>query len=150
VVVRWIGRDVDGDGAGDFINPTGGKVRGFDDYGFGHYGASRDGGSRSHAGLDYVATAGQRVLAPLSGYVTKIGYTYVGDTDLRYVEIRNPALRYKARVFYVDPSVDVGQTVRLGDTVGRAHTLQERYGGRLSHNTPYLQSYSNFVQVQPQ
>ncbi len=127
VRVRWEGRDVDGDGAADFLNPTGLQPRGFDHYGFGYFGASRDGGVRRHEGLDYRAQAGQPVRAPLSGYVTKIGLAYPGDTVLKYVEISNPALRYKARVFYVDPSVAEGQAVHMGDVVGTAHSLQDRY-----------------------
>jgi hypothetical protein len=39
----------------------------------------------------------------MSGYVTKIGYAYAGDTGLKFVEITNPALGYVARAFYVTP-----------------------------------------------
>ena len=127
VVLRWEGRDIDGDGAQDFVNPTGGQMRTEDHYGYGHFGASRDGGSRQHAGVDFVAKAGQPVQAPISGYVTKIGYAYSSAPELKFIEIRNPALRYEARVFYVDPDVREGQTVRLGDVLGTVHTLQELY-----------------------
>ena len=127
VTLRWEGRDVDGDGAGDFFNPTGGQVRTQDHYGYGRYGAPRDGGTRDHKGVDYIARAGQPVRAPISGYVTKIGLAYAGDTELKFVEIRNPALRYEARVFYVDPGVVEGQSVHLGDVIGTMHTLQHKY-----------------------
>lgn len=126
VKLVWEGRDIDGDGAEDFFNPTGGQMRTEDHYGYGYFGASRDGGTRRHAGVDYVATAGQPVRAPISGYVTKIGYAYA-NSDLKYVEIRNPALKYEARVFYVDPQVSEGETVHLGDVLGTMHTLQDRY-----------------------
>jgi murein DD-endopeptidase MepM/ murein hydrolase activator NlpD len=128
----WEGKDVDGDGAADFMNPTGKGVRGHDGYGHGHFGASRDGGGRSHEGVDYIAKAGQKVVAPISGYVTKIGYAYAGDSH-RFVEITNPALKFEARVFYVDPSVKVGETVRLGDELGTMDTLQKRYAGITDH-----------------
>ncbi len=128
----WEGKDVDGDGAADFMNPTGKGVRGHDDYGYGHFGASRDGGGRSHEGVDYIAEAGQKVVAPISGYVTKIGYAYAGDSH-RFVEITNPALKFEARVFYVDPSVKVGDTVRLGDKIGAMDTLHTRYAGITDH-----------------
>ena len=128
----WEGKDVDGDGAADFMNPTGKGVRGHDDYGYGHFGASRDGGGRSHEGVDYIAKAGQSVVAPISGYVTKIGYAYAGDSH-RFVEITNPALKFEARVFYIDPSVKVGDTVRLGDEIGEMDTLHTRYAGITDH-----------------
>jgi murein DD-endopeptidase MepM/ murein hydrolase activator NlpD len=78
----WEGADVDGDGAPDFANPTGRPMREHDAYGEGEFGASRDGGARRHEGVDYDATPGQAVVAPISGFVSKIGYAYAGDMDL--------------------------------------------------------------------
>ncbi|SFJ05597.1 M23 family metallopeptidase [Caulobacter sp. UNC279MFTsu5.1] len=129
----WSGSDIDGDGAPDFANPTGGAPRGHDEFGDGQFGARRDGGSRSHEGVDYVATAGQDVQAPISGYVTKIGYAYAGSSDLKFVEISNPALGYVARAFYVKPGVEVGQAVRLGETIGTDQSLQAHYPGITDH-----------------
>jgi peptidoglycan LD-endopeptidase LytH len=132
-VVVWNGADLDGDGADDFVNPTGGETRGHDAYGSGEFGAKRDGGDRHHVGVDYVAQAGQDVLAPISGYVSRIGYPYDDDSRLRYVEITNPALNYTARAFYVSPKVNVGDAVQLGDVIGAAASLQGRYGGITDH-----------------
>ena len=128
----WEGKDVDGDGAADFMNPTGKGVRSHDAFGEGEFGASRDGGGRRHEGVDYIARAGQQVKAPMSGYVTKIGYAYAGDRH-RFVEISNPALKFEARVFYVDPSVKVGQAVHIGDSIGSMDSLQSRYAGITDH-----------------
>jgi murein DD-endopeptidase MepM/ murein hydrolase activator NlpD len=128
----WRGADIDGDGAADFANPTGAAPRGHDDFGDGEFGASRDGGSRQHEGVDYAATADQPVQAPISGYVTKIGYAYAGS-DLKFVEITNPALGYAARAFYVSPEVEIGQTVRLGEAIGKVASLQRRYPGITDH-----------------
>jgi peptidoglycan LD-endopeptidase LytH len=129
----WEGRDIDGDGASDFANPTGLAPRSHDAFGAGHFGASRDGGSREHAGVDYEAEAGQAVLAPMSGFVTRIGQAYGDDAAFKYVEISNPALRHTARVFYLDPDVSVGQPVRLGAPIGRVLSLQDRYPGITDH-----------------
>jgi murein DD-endopeptidase MepM/ murein hydrolase activator NlpD len=123
----WEGADLDGDGQPDIANPTGHGPRQADAYGEGRFHASRDGGEREHEGVDYVATAGQPVEAPISGYVAKIGFAYPDDSQLRYVEIDNPALHLTARVFYVDPDVAVGDTVAVGHRIGQAHTLQHRY-----------------------
>jgi murein DD-endopeptidase MepM/ murein hydrolase activator NlpD len=129
----WSGSDIDGDGAPDFANPTGGAPRGHDEFGDGQFGARRDGGSRNHEGVDYIAKAGQDVAAPISGYVTKIGYAYAGSSDLKFVEITNPALGYVARAFYVTPDVEVGQAVRLGETIGSVESLQKHYRGITNH-----------------
>jgi biotin carboxyl carrier protein len=129
----WKGADIDGDGASDFANPTGEAPRGHDGFGDGWFGARRDGGSRDHEGVDYIASAGQAVQAPMSGYVTKIGYAYAGDTSLKFVEITNPALGYAARAFYVSPGVEVGASVRLGDTIGKVESLQGHYPGITNH-----------------
>ena len=130
----WDGADVDGDGRADFANPTGLEPREHDAYGAGQFGARRDGGSRRHEGVDYRAQAGQDVDAPISGYVTKIGYAYAGDQSLKFVEITNPALNYAARVFYLKPTVDVGDAVAIGRPIGKAHSLQRKYpGGMTDH-----------------
>lgn len=129
----WVGLDLDGDGAPDFANPTGEAPRGHDAFGDGYFHARRDGGSRDHEGVDYDAQPGQAVEAPISGYVSKIGYAYPGDERFKYVEIDNPALRVTARVFYVDPQVGVGQAVALGHEIGTAHSLQARYAGITNH-----------------
>jgi murein DD-endopeptidase MepM/ murein hydrolase activator NlpD len=130
----WRGADIDGDGQSDFANPTGHATRKTDAYGCGEFGASRDGGARPHEGVDFIADAGQRLVAPISGYVTKIGFAYPGDSTLKFVEISNPALRYAARVFYIDPQVVVGQAVHLGQTIGLHHTLEQKYpGGMTDH-----------------
>jgi murein DD-endopeptidase MepM/ murein hydrolase activator NlpD len=130
----WDGADIDGDGRADFANPTGQEPRLHDAYGEGEFGARRDGGSRRHEGVDYKAKAGQDVDAPISGYVTKIGYAYAGDPNLKFVEITNPALSYAARVFYVNPKVQVGDTVSIGQAIATAHSLQRKYpGGMTDH-----------------
>jgi murein DD-endopeptidase MepM/ murein hydrolase activator NlpD len=123
----WEGADLDGDGQPDIANPTGKAPRGEDAYGEGRFHASRDGGEREHEGVDYVATAGQTVEAPISGYVSRIGFAYPDDQTLRYVEIENPALHLTARVFYIDPKVVVGDAVAVGHPIGAARTLQHRY-----------------------
>ena len=132
--VVWEGVDLDGDGRGDFANPTGQAPRSHDAYGEGEFGASRDGGARRHEGVDFKADAGQSVAAPISGYITKIGYAYGGDETLKFVEITNPALRFAARVFYVNPDVRVGDSVAVGHPIGTAHSLQRKYPGGMTNH----------------
>lgn len=129
----WTGADVDGDGQPDFANPTGHDVRGCDDYGCGSFDAERDAGRRHHEGVDFDATPRQAVEAPISGFVSRIGFAYPGDHRYRFVEIENPALHYEARVFYVDPSVHEGQAIHVGQPIGRDHSLEPRYPGITNH-----------------
>jgi hypothetical protein len=130
----WEGADVDGDGQPDFANPTGKALRQTDAYGCGAFGAARDGGARRHEGVDFMADAGQTLAAPISGYVSKIGYAYPGDSTLKFLEITNPALHYEARVFYIDPTVELGQAVHLGQPIGAHQTLEKKYpGGMTDH-----------------
>ena len=130
----WRGADVDGDGQPDFANPTGHDVRKTDAYGCGEFGASRDGGARRHEGVDFMADPDQPLVAPISGYVSKIGFAYPGDNVLKFVEINNPALRYTARIFYIDPQVELGQAVHVGQPIGVHHTLEQKYpGGMTDH-----------------
>ena len=128
------GVDVDGDGRGDFANPTGQAERTHDDYGCGAFGSSRDGGERRHEGVDYVSRPGQVVVAPMSGYVARIGYAYADDPVLRTIEIVNPALHYVAKVLYVSPTVSVGQAVAVGAPLGRAQSLQAKYPGGMTNH----------------
>jgi murein DD-endopeptidase MepM/ murein hydrolase activator NlpD len=123
----WEGADLDGDGAPDFANPTGKGTRQTDAYGCGDFGASRDGGVRRHEGVDFLADVGQRVVAPISGYVSKIGLAYPGDSELKFIEITNPALHYQARVFYIDPTVEPGQAIHVGQPIGTHHSLEQKY-----------------------
>ena len=130
----WQGADIDGDGQADFANPTGHDTRKTDAYGCGEFGARRDGGARRHEGVDFMADADQPLVAPISGYVSKIGLAYPGDSALKFIEITNPALHYAARVFYVDPQVELGQAVRVGQPIGVHHTLEQKYpGGMTDH-----------------
>ena len=131
VVSETQGSDINGDGQPDFVNPTGQGPRGKDSWGSGAFMASR--GGRAHAGVDYVAQAGQKVIAPIAGSVTRIGYAYADDMNFRYVEITNRATGYMARVMYVGPEVQVGEALDLGETIGKAQSLNRRYPAITNH-----------------
>lgn len=110
-----------------------------DPAGDGHFGAPR--GSRKHTGVDFVCVPGAEVLSPISGIVTKLGYTYgsgYGDYDpntgdgqpFRYVEVQNPDSRIFYRFLYVYPEVRVGDFVSAGALVGSAQDVTLRYPGQ--------------------
>jgi len=104
-----------------------------DSYGCGHYGASRDGGRRKHAGQDYIAAyPGQPVFAPAGGTVSA-GPAY-GDgryPELTLVRISSGATVVK--LMYVAPTVSTGQYVNAGEQIGTVQSLQKRYPGIPNH-----------------
>ncbi len=82
---------------GEFINPTGGKIRS-DSGGDGHFNAPRNrkGKAGLHKGLDFAGVAGQPVLAPISGTITAAkskagsvlgGYRIVSDDGKTVVSV---------------------------------------------------------------
>lgn len=100
-----------------------------DRYGSGEFGAKRDGGSRSHNGVDLVLF----VCSGVEGKVTKLGYPYSDDLSYRYVEITNSDTQLRHRYFYVKPCVKVGQEIVVGDRIGTPQSLDKRYPGITEH-----------------
>ena len=105
------------------------KLRGCDNWGCGHYGASR--GDRKHRGIDIVCQPGDRVYCLNPGLVSKVGYPYADDLSYRYVEIVNG--KYRWRYFYVEPIVNVGDELDAYTIIGEAQSLAGRYPGITPH-----------------
>lgn len=102
--------------------------RGTDSFGSGEFGASR--GSRRHNGIDYATMPGAKILSPVDGEVTKLGYPYSDDLSYRYVEITD-VNRLRHRVFYCSPEVMLGTAIVKDHTViGLAQNIAARYAGR--------------------
>ena len=121
----------------NWVNPTGGEVRGCDRYGCGAFGATRTGpGGRTypHQGADYVANSNQNVLAVTDGTVTGIGIVYTNSTNYRYVQITTSD-GYIVREMYVRPldTIRIGSGVTAGQVIGSAQSLQSRYPGITDH-----------------
>jgi hypothetical protein len=100
-----------------------------DPKGCGHFGASR--GSRKHVGVDMACAPGTDVGSPVRGVVTKLGWPYRGHPEVRYVEVE--AEEYLFRMFYVDPSVKVGDVVELNGVLGTSQALGHLYPGITEH-----------------
>lgn len=99
------------------------KARKCDEWGCGHFGAGR--GDRDHKGVDLAVMPGTLISSPVAGHVTKLGYVYRDDLTWRYVEVE--AQGYRFRFFYVDPRVNVSDTVNVGDILGAVQPIAERY-----------------------
>lgn len=114
-------------------------VRQQDDYGSGVYGASRDGGARWHLGVDFiVACADEYVFSPLRSELVRVGYAYKDDLQWRLLVLRSSEdPLYSVRLLYVDPKDTIpGEAYEVGDVIGRAQDLRERYPADESHVKP--------------
>lgn len=106
------------------------KLRQCDDFGCGHFGASR--GLRKHIGVDILASDGDLVKAIAKGTVTKLGYPYGDDLSYRYVEV-TASDGLKCRYFYVWPSVRLGDSIAIGTVLGTCQDLTRRYAKISNH-----------------
>jgi murein DD-endopeptidase MepM/ murein hydrolase activator NlpD len=80
------------------------------------FGAPRDGGDRSHAGVDIFAPRGTPALAATSGVVSRVQITNLGGKVVWIQDERRSARLYYA---HLDSQlVARGQRVEVGDTVG--------------------------------
>ena len=98
-----------------------------DEAGDGHFQAPR--GNRLHNGVDYLCEPGTFVFSPVSGVVSKLGYPYSDDLQWRYVQITDDHGE-KHRLFYAQPLVKMDQFVTVGEVVGEAQNIAERYPGQ--------------------
>ncbi len=80
------------------------------------FGDTRDGGQRSHKGIDIFAPKGTPVLAAASGVVGSAMLNRLGG---KVVWLRNPERRFTQYYAHLDSqAVRPGQRVALGDTIG--------------------------------
>lgn len=115
----------------DWVNPTGGRIRGQDPQGDGRYGAPR--GNRTHTGTDYIGVPGQLVYAVIGGCIDRIGRVYSDDVMYRYVAITSG--NKEVRELYVLPNemIVVGRSIVVGQEIGTLQALHPRYRGIINH-----------------
>ena len=80
------------------------------------YGADRDGGRRKHEGVDIFAKKGTPVVAPVDGYVSRVGSSNLGG---KVVWMRDLDRGHSYYFAHLDEQlVQGGEKVRQGDTLG--------------------------------
>lgn len=109
------------------------QVRGKDKYGSGAFGASRDGGSRTHNGIDFVVTPGETIYSPIDGKVIRYSSPYPDDSRYSGLHIQNE--KYLVKMWYLLPNqVKPGQKVTRGQALGVAQKISTKYGaGMVDH-----------------
>jgi peptidoglycan LD-endopeptidase LytH len=80
------------------------------------YGASRDGGKRSHEGVDIFAKKGTPVIAPSDGYVSRVGTSKLGGKVVWMQDFKRGHSYYFAHLD--SQAVRVGAKVKQGDLLG--------------------------------
>lgn len=80
------------------------------------YGAPRDGGKRSHEGVDIFAKKGTPIIAPTDGYVSRVGNNNLGGKVVWMQDTKRGHAYYFA---HLDSQVvTTGTKVKQGDTLG--------------------------------
>lgn len=107
-------------------NPVpGGKIRGTDGYGDGHFGAYRMHGP--HEGVDIVVQPGQTIASPTDGTIVRTDVLPYGKgSPYRGIEIKS-ASGHRIKMFYVTPGLPVGTKVKAGDPIAKAQDISKEY-----------------------
>ena len=106
-----------------------------DEWGRGHMGAGR--GARSHRGVDFVASFGTEIYAPMIGLVSHIGNAYDVEkyperSGLKTICLETALGRFK--FFYVDPHVRIQQVMRPGDPLGVVQNISAVYSDTMKNH----------------
>lgn len=123
-----------------FISIVDAGIRPADSYGIGTFGASRDGGTRSHLGLDFgPIEANKQVIAPCDCEYSRRGYSYrsgIGGagSDEPYELIELETSFFRIKILYVKPYGFVkGEKIRCGQAIGVTQDLSRRYPKDKAH-----------------
>ncbi|MEO5509234.1 MAG: M23 family metallopeptidase, partial [Longimicrobiales bacterium] len=92
----------------------------------GHFGDSRDGGRRSHLGIDIAAPRGTPVVAVSEGTIESVGYERLGGRIVWLRERGSARRHYFAHLQTI--SVARGQKVDAGDVIGTVGTTGNAAG----------------------
>jgi murein DD-endopeptidase MepM/ murein hydrolase activator NlpD len=122
------------------------KIRECDPLGCGYFGASR--GSRDHKGIDIITTKGEPIMSPISGTVTRVAYPYAGDLKYKGLVIENDI--YYVKMFYINPTIEIGSFVKEGAVVAVSQDIAEKYDSRMQthvHLEMYMKTQSNGLKL---
>ena len=111
------------------------RRRGCDGGGCGHFGASRDNGTRQHKGLDILCVVDSEVYSPFNGLVIDTVDAY-GDGKYLGLNILEIDLNVNCKIMYFEPLSGLkGQIVEVGQLLGYCQNISAKYG---AHVPPHL------------
>lgn len=117
------------------------SIRTQDAWGHGAYAASRDGGSRKHAGIDIVTVPGQLIQSPVDGVVDRISKpsSVAGRTYLSGLRIIGTGVYsgWTVTMWYFLPYMAAsirGVTIYKGQVLGTAQSLSEGYDDQMTNH----------------
>ena len=137
----------------NLTNPTGMPERTSDRYGLGCFGAPRDGGKRTHAGLDIQSDPGYPVASPIDGMIVREKRPYgdgsACDTGL-LIAGTGAHSTMLVTLFYARPHEHlIGHLVTAGEEVAIATSLQTKYPGITNHVHLGIQIAGQWVDPRP-
>ncbi|GMU74233.1 MAG: hypothetical protein AMXMBFR44_4300 [Candidatus Campbellbacteria bacterium] len=91
-----------------------------------NFGDDRDGGSRSHEGLDILTIKGAPIISPTEAVVTRTG---TGSSAGKYVYTANPGGETFRYMHLDDIEVRAGDELKVGDIIGYVGNTGNAYGG---------------------
>lgn len=85
---------------------------------------------RLHEGVDYQVTGGQKIYAPFDSTVVRFPFPYAGDTKYKGIILKSTD-GTEITVYYLIPSVSIGQGIKAGQVIGTAQKISEKYGSAM-------------------
>lgn len=101
-----------------------------DSSGSGKFGSSRGGGTRAHAGVDYLVVPGETIYSPVDAVVVRSAKPYANDPNYSGLVLQNSDFEFKLFYMKGTPGI-IGKTVRAGDPIGTAQDISAKYGGSM-------------------
>ncbi len=118
-------------------------------WGDGNYGASRNGNTRQHLGVDITVYKGQTIYSPIQGIITREAIPYASDPKYRgvYIEGTGQYTGYAVKMFYMT-SNKIGQGIFAGDVIGEAQAINEKYSPQMTNHV-HIEAYYNNQLIDP-
>ncbi|WP_417367254.1 hypothetical protein [Flavobacterium beibuense] len=109
------------------------KSRVRDAYGSGQYGSSRDGGVRTHKGIDIIVKPGEKIFSPIKGNIIRQAMPYGDDPSYKGIVLRGVEQweGYELKIFYVE-GLFSGTATEMQE-IGNAQDLTIKYPRITNH-----------------
>ena len=120
------------------------KLRECDPLGCGYFGAPR--GSRTHKGIDIITVKGEPIQSPISGEVKRYAYPYANDSSYKGIVIQNKD--YYVKMFYLEPTIEIGEFVIEGDVIGLSQDISAKHGSAMQNHV-HVEIYRNGSLIDP-